>query len=289
MYPAPFEYYAPASVGEALALLAQNSDAKIIAGGHSLLPLMKLRLAQPAALIDIGKIADLHGIVDQGDTIKLGALTTHHEVEHSILLRHECPLLPEVAGHIGDRQVRNRGTIGGSLAHADPAADYPAAMLALGATVQTQGPDGKRTINVGELFTGLMQTSLHPNEIIVSVTVPKAHGKGTGVSYAKFSHPASRYAIAGVAVWLKLENDAVGDIRVGITGAADHAQRAFKTEDALKGKALHDDTIAAAANMAADGLTTLGDMYASADYRAHLVNTLAAQAIRTAHSRAHGM
>ncbi len=289
MYPAPFEYYAPTSVGEALSMLSKNADAKIIAGGHSLLPLMRLRLAQPAALIDIGKIADLRGISDTGDNIVLGALTTHHDVEYSVLLRHVCPLLPEVASHIGDRQVRNRGTLGGSLAHADPAADYPAAMLALGAQIEVQGPGGKRSIGADDLFTGLMQTSLKPNELIVSVRVPKTRGKGQGVAYAKFPHPASRYAVAGVAVWLKIENDQVSDIRVAVTGAADHAQRAKKSEDALKGKAMTDEGIADAAKLAADGLQTLGDMYASADYRAHLVTALAAEALNTAHARAHGV
>lgn len=288
MYPAPFEYYAPTSVGEALSLLTKNADAKILAGGHSLIPLMKLRLAQPTALIDIGKIADLRGINDMGDSIALGALTTHHQVEHSVLLRHNCPLLPEVASHIGDRQVRNRGTIGGSLAHADPAADYPAAMLALGAVIEAQGPNGKRTINADDLFTGLLQTSLNANELVVSVRVPKTGGNGAGVAYAKFAHPASRYAIVGVAVWVKIENDNVSDVRIGITGATDHAQRAQVTEATLKGKPLTDDSVADAAKMASDGLTMLGDMYASADYRAHLVNALTAQALTQAHHKAHG-
>jgi carbon-monoxide dehydrogenase medium subunit len=269
MYPAPFEYHAPASLTEALALMAQNADAKIIAGGHSLLPAMKLRLATPPALIDIGKLSDLKGIKDMGDKIAIGALTTHHEVEHSVLLRNECPLLPEVASHIGDRQVRNRGTMGGSLAHADPAADYPAAMLALGATVQAQGSNGARTISADELFTGLFSTAL-------------------GVAYAKFPHPASRYAVAGVAVWVHIQDDTVQDIRIGVTGATDHAQHATKAEDALKGKPMTDDNIAAAANMAADGLTTIGDIFASADYRAHLVNALTLQALNAAHHRAHG-
>ena len=288
MYPAPFEYYAPTTVGEALSLLAQNADAKLLAGGHSLIPLMKLRLAQPAALIDIGKITDLHGIQDMGDTIALGALTTHHQIEHSVLLRHQCPLLPEVASHIGDRQVRNRGTIGGSLAHADPAADYPAAMLALGATIEAQGPDGKRTLGADELFTGLFQTALHANEIITSVHVPKTNGHGGGVAYAKFPHPASRYAVAGVAVAVKIENDTVSEIRIGVTGAADHAQRATQAEDALRGKPMTEENIAAAAKLASAGLTTLGDMYASSEYRAQLVNALAADALTNAHHKAHG-
>jgi carbon-monoxide dehydrogenase medium subunit len=288
MYPAPFEYYAPASVSEALALLSQNADAKILAGGHSLLPLMKLRLAQPAALIDIGKIADLRGIHDMGDSIVIGALTTHHDIEHSILLRHECPLLPEVASHIGDLQVRNRGTIGGSLAHADPAADYPAALLALGATIEAQGPGGKRSIGAEDLFTGLFQTSLNANELVVSVRVPKTNGHGGGVAYAKFSHPASRYAVAGVAVWVKIENDAISAIRIGVTGAADHAQRATQAEDALRGNPMTDENIAAAAQLASADLNTIGDMYASPEYRAQLVKALAAQALNAAHHKAHG-
>lgn len=288
MYPAPFEYYTATSVGEALSLLASHADAKLLAGGHSLLPLMKLRLATPAALIDIGKIADLHGIHDNGDTVAIGALTTHHDVKHSALLRHHCALLPEVAAQIGDRQVRNRGTIGGSLAHADPAADYPAAMLALGATIEVQGADGSRTINADDLFTGLLQTSLGANEIITKVNVPKTTAHGSGVAYAKFSHPASRYAIAGVAVWVKLDHDNVSDIRIGVTGATDHARRATKSEDALKGKPLDEDNLAEAAKLASDGLTTLGDMYASSDYRAHLVTALAQQALTEAHHKAHG-
>ena len=288
MYPAAFDYYAPASVSEALSLLAKNGDAKLIAGGHSLLPQMKLRLATPPTLIDIGKIADLKGISDLGDKISLGALTTHHEVEHSALLRNSCPLLPEVASHIGDRQVRNRGTIGGSLAHADPAADYPAAMLALGAVVEVQGGSGKRTINADDLFTGLFSTAMNSNEILTAVHVPKTDAKGNGVAYAKFPHPASRYAVAGVAVWVNIQNDTVQDIRIGVTGASDHAQRATKAEAALQGKPMNEDNVAAAAKLASDGLTTIGDMYASSDYRAHLVQALALDALNKAHHRAHG-
>lgn len=288
MYPAPFEYYAPSSVSEALSLLAQNADAKLLAGGHSLLPAMKLRLATPPALIDIGKIADLRGISNMGDKISIGALTTHHDVEHSALLRNACPLVPEVASHIGDRQVRNRGTVGGSLAHADPAADYPAAMLALGAVIEAQSANGKRTINADDFFTGIFQTALGANEIVTAVHVPKTDAKGSGVAYAKFPHPASRYAVAGVAVWVKIDNDIVTDIRIGVTGAVDHAQRATKAEAALQGKPMTDDNINAAADSAADGMTTLGDIYASADYRAQLIRELARDALNSAHHRAHG-
>lgn len=288
MYPAAFEYYAPTSVSEALSLLATKSDAKLMAGGHSLLPQMKLRLATPATIIDIGKIPDMNTIQADGDNITLGALTTHHTVENSALLKSACPLLPEVASHIGDTQVRNRGTIGGSLSHADPAADYPAAMLALGATIEVQGANGNRMISADDLFTGLFTTSIQDNEILVKVHVPRTHARGTGVAYSKFPHPASRYAIAGVAVMVKIENDVVTDIRIGVTGAADHAQRASKAEGMLKGKPLSDENLADAAKSAADGMTMLGDLSASADYRAHLVNTMAARALGEAHHRAHG-
>ncbi len=288
MYPAPFEYYAPTSVSEALSLLASNADAKLLAGGHSLLPAMKLRLATPAALIDIGKIAELNGITDAGDKIVIGALTTHHQVETSLLMKSASPLLSKVAAHIGDTQVRNRGTIGGSLAHADPAADYPAAILALGAVIEVQGANGKRTINADDLFTGIFATSVGANEIVTAVHVPKTNAKGNGVAYAKFPHPASRYAIAGVAVWVNIQDDIVQDIRIGVTGASDHAQRATKAEAALKGKPMNDSNIEAAAKLASDGLATMGDMFASGDYRAHLVNTLALDALNEAHHAAHG-
>lgn len=287
MYPAAFEYFAPTTIGDALALLGKNPDAKLIAGGHSLLPMMKLRLAQPPALIDIGKIADLRGISDAGDTITIGALTTHDEIESSALLREACPLLPEVAAHIGDLQVRNRGTIGGSLAHADPAADYPAAMLALNAKIDVVGPNGKRTINAEDLFTGVMQTSLAANEIITAVRVPKTNGEGDGVAYEKFPHPASRYAVAGVAVWVNIRNGQITDARIGITGAADHARRAGKAEAALKGKPMHDDVIDSAAGATTDGWSAIGDLTASPEYRAHLVTELAHRALHRAHHRAH--
>jgi carbon-monoxide dehydrogenase medium subunit len=288
MYPAAFEYFAPTSVGEALTLLSKNADAKLLAGGHSLLPSMKLRLATPPTLIDIGKIAELQGIFDLGDKISIGALTTHHDIEHSATLRNACPLLPEVASQIGDRQVRNRGTIGGSLAHADPAADFPAAALALDATIEAQGAKGKRTIRADDFFTGIFQTSLGANELVTAVQVPKTDAKGNGVAYAKFPHPASRYAVAGVAVWVKIENDTITDIRIGVTGATDHAQRAKKAEEALRGKPMTDENIEKASALASDGLSGIGDLFASADYRLQLVNALAFKALNEAHHRAHG-
>src|SRR5437667_7905724 len=196
MYPAAFEYHAPASVAEALKLLGKLDDAKILAGGHSLIPMMKLRLAQPKHLIDLRKVSGLTGIKESGGTISLGAMSTHWEVESSKVLKGKCAIVSETAAMIGDPAVRNKGTIGGSLAHADPAADMPATVIALGAEFVCQGPKKTRTVKVDDWFTGLMETALGEEELLVSVRVP-ALAKGTGAAYMKFAHPASRFAIVG--------------------------------------------------------------------------------------------
>lgn len=283
MYSAPFDYQAPQTVNEALTLLSKNKDAKLLAGGHSLLPLMKLRLAQPPMLIDIGRIKELSGIRDMGDWIGFGALTTHTQVQWSDLVREHCPVMSEAASMIGDMQVRNRGTIGGSLAHADPAADYPAVVLALGAEIDAMGPKGQRTIKVDDFFKGLLTTALAPDEIITQVRVPKTTREGVGAGYEEMPHPASRYAVVGVAVWLKMDDSKVGDVRVGITGATDHAVRAAKMEDALRGNTLNRKLEESASALAADGLSCLGDMFASPEYRAHLVQVYARRALMKAH------
>jgi aerobic carbon-monoxide dehydrogenase medium subunit len=283
MYPAPFDYQAPQSVNEAISLLTANKDSKLLAGGHSLLPLMKLRLAQPSMLIDIGRIKELGGIRDMGDWIAMGALTTHTQVQWSELVREHCPVLSETASLIGDMQVRNRGTIGGSLAHSDPAADYPAVILALGAEIDAMGPQGKRTIKADDFFVGLMATALNSDELITQVRVPKTTKPGNGAAYEEMPHPASRYAVVGVAVWLMMDGNKVGDVRVGITGATDHAVRASKMENALRGNALDHKLEESASALATDGLTCLGDMFASSDYRAHLVRVYAKRALMKAH------
>jgi aerobic carbon-monoxide dehydrogenase medium subunit len=283
MYPAPFDYQAPETLNQAVSLLAQNKDAKLLAGGHSLLPLMKLRLAHPSMLVDIGRINELSGIRDMGNWIALGALTTHSQVQWSELVREHCPVLSAAASLIGDMQVRNRGTIGGSLAHADPAADYPAVILALGAEIDAFGPKGKRTIKAEDLFTGLLTTALSPEEIITEVRVPKTSKAGVGAAYDAMPHPASRYAVVGVGVWLKMEGSKVGDVRVGITGAANHAARASGMENALKGNDLDHKLEESASALAADGLTCLSDIFASSDYRAHLVRVYARRALSKAH------
>jgi carbon-monoxide dehydrogenase medium subunit len=289
MIPSTFDYAAPRSVDEALKLLAQHGDeAKLLAGGHSLLPMMKLRLAAPRFVVDIGRIAGLSGIRDAGDHFEIGALTTHHEVEASDLLARACPLLPETAGAIGDVQVRNRGTLGGSLSHFDPAADYPAAILALEAEITAQGREGERTIAAADFFTDTFQTALRPGEILTRVRVPRfaAH---TGSAYVKVHHPASGYAVVGVAVTLTLDGRrTIHRVRVGVTGLGPKAFRATAVERDLEGKHPEPGVVKAAAQRVAEGLEPLSDLYASAEYRAELARVYCRRALERALRRAKG-
>ena len=283
MYPAQFDYHSPASVQEAISLLGRlKDDAKVLAGGHSLLPMMKLRLAQPKHLIDLRKVPGLSGIKEDGGAIAIGALTTHYAVESSSLLKQKCPLLSEAAGTIGDPQVRNMGTIGGSLAHADPAADYPAAVIALGAELVAEGPKGKRTIKVDDFFKGLLTTALQPEEILVEIRIP-SWPAGTGMAYMKFPHPASRFAVVGVAALVTADGKKVG---VGITGAGTKATRARGVEAALAGKTLDAATIRAAAEKAADGVDVQADLQGSVEYKTHLLKVYCRRALEAALSRA---
>ncbi len=286
MFPGKFEYYAPTSVQEAVALLSQHQDAKVLAGGHSLMPAMKLRLANPAVLVDIGRIPGLSGIKVGTDGMIVGATTTHATVAASREVAKQCTALTEAAAQIGDLQVRNRGTMGGSLSHADPGADYPAVMLALGAEIKAVGPRGERTIAADDFFTGLLTTALRPDELLIQVRIPAlpAH---TGCAYVKFPNPASRYATVGVCAMVALDDKGkVTQARVGITGAGASASRARDTEAALQGKMPNDATIKQAAELAANGLDCLDDIHASADYRAHLVRVYAARALKAAAARA---
>ena len=283
MYPAQFDYHSPASVQEAISLLGRlKDDAKVLAGGHSLLPMMKLRLAQPKHLIDLRKVPGLSGIKEDGGAIAIGALTTHYAVESSSLLKQKCPLLTETAGTIGDPQVRNMGTIGGSLAHADPAADYPAAVIALGAELVAEGPKGKRTIKVDDFFKGLLTTALQPQEILVEIRIP-AWPAGTGTAYMKFPHPASRFAVVGVAALVTADGKKVG---VGITGVGTKATRARGVEAALAGKTLDAATIRAAAEKAADGVDVQADLQGSVEYKTHILKVYCRRALEAALSRA---
>jgi len=281
--PAEFTYHRASSVDEAISLLAELDDARPLAGGHSLLPAMKLRLSMPAALVDIGSIPGLAGIDRDGDDIRIGALTTHAAVAASDLVRSDCPALSDAAALIGDRQVRNRGTIGGSLAHADPGADYPTVVVALGATITAVGKGGAREIPAAEFFTGIFTTALEPGELVTSVRVPAA----TGAAYAKHKHPASGYAVAGVAAVVSTDGGTCTDARIAVGGVTGGPADAVAAAAALKGATVSDEAIAAASAKVADALAgAIGDTYASAAYRTHLAAVLARRALATAFERA---
>jgi carbon-monoxide dehydrogenase medium subunit len=269
MIPSAFDYVRPGSLDEAISALAANEDVKVLAGGHSLIPAMKLRLAQPRTLIDLTRLRDLSYLRQENNQVAIGAMTTHYEIESSSLIRSACPLLSELASHIGDVQVRNRGTIGGSLVHADPAADWPAAILALDAQLQIAGRDGRRTVKAEDFFVEMMQSAVQPNEILIEIRVPVT---SRSVAYVKFAQKASGFAIAGVAAVVDKKGKTV---RVGITGISSKPYRATEVEDALRGRELTPEAIAAAAEKATDGIETLNDIHASAEFRAHLgvVNT----------------
>ena len=278
MIPAAFDYVRAGSLDEALKLLSKHGDdAKVLAGGHSLLPAMKLRLAQPRVLIDIGRLSELNYVREEGGKIAIGALTTHYEIESSTLLREKCPLLPEVAGHIGDVQVRNRGTIGGSLVHADPAADWPAAALALEAEFEIAGPKGRRTVPAAQFFVDMLQTAVQPGEILSAIRVPTTP---KSVAYEKFAQKASGFAICGVAVVVE-----AGAARVGITGVSGKAYRATAVESALRGK-FSASLIPGASGKAAQGVEALSDIHASSEYRSHLAGVLTRRALERALARA---
>ncbi|MDX1547791.1 MAG: xanthine dehydrogenase family protein subunit M [Rhodothermales bacterium] len=280
MTPYAFEYQRAASVAEAVQLLQQHGmDAKLLAGGHSLIPAMKLRLSAPQVLIDVSGIDELRGIRVEGDRLHIGAGTTHRAVEHSDEVRQHCAVLARTAAHIGDPQVRNRGTLGGSLAHADPSADYPAVVLALGATIHVAGPGGAREIAADDFFQGLFTTALQDGEIITRVSVPALTG-GKRAAYAKFANPASRYAIVGVCAMLDVDRGpTVRSARIAVTGATAHAHRARSVEEKLAGQLVNEDTVAEAVAGMADGADLMSDLSASAEYRRHLVEVMTKKAI----------
>lgn len=287
MIPNAFEYHAASSVSEAISLLERHGDeAKILAGGHSLLPAMKLRLASPGVLVDITKIAELKGVVINGN-VNIGALTTWAALEHHEGLKSACHVLPEAVAQVGDIQVRNRGTLGGSLAHADPAADIPAVILALDGQIRAQGPGGERTIPVSDFFTDMLTTSLEPNEIITAVILPTL-GAGEGAAYAKFAHPASGYAIVGAAAYVKLEGGKVSAARLAITGAGPLPTRQTAAEQAILGSDGSAEAVASAAEQAGQGMDVLGDIHASEDYRRAMVKVYAKRALSAAIARARG-
>ena len=287
MYSANFEYYRAQSLADVHRLIAAHPGAKLLAGGHSLVPLLKLRLAAPSAVVDIGRVAELRGITTRGDDIRIGALTTHADVAASAELRAAAPALAEAAAKIGDPAIRNRGTVGGNVAHADPASDLPTVLVALGARMIAAGPKGERTIAADEFFTGLMATALAEDEILLAIDV-RAGRRGDGSAYEKYSHPASRYAVVGAAALLTVQDGTCRAARVAIGGLLPAARRARSVENALVGKAASEDTFAAAATqVTADlGRDVTGDMYASAEYRAAVVPVYIKRALANAAARA---
>lgn len=288
MIPSKFEYHAPQTLPKALRLLAEHKeDAKLLAGGQSLVPAMKLRLAAPAILIDLNRVGALRYVTQKDDHFAIGAMATHYMLESARTVLRKCPLLAQVASHIGDVQVRNRGTIGGSLVHADPAADWPTAMLALDAELKLSSARGERTIKASEFFKGLFTTMIEPDEILTEIKVP-AFATRTGSTYVKVEQPASGFALCGVAAMVTVDEQGIcQEARVAITGVTDKQFRARGVEAVLTGQKLDFNVIANAAAKASEGIISpLDDIHASGDYRLHLARTYAKRALTEAMSRA---
>lgn len=281
MIPAAFDYAAPTTVEEAAALLQEHGDeAKLLAGGHSLLPLMKLRLALPSFLVDLGRIPGLSYIREDGDRIAIGAMTTHYALQSSALLATRVPLLSEAAGMVGDMQVRNRGTIGGSISHADPASDLPAVVVALGAEIVAQGPDGARTIPAGEFFQDIWTSALELDEVVTEIRVPA--GDGRSQNYQKFRQRSADWAIVGVAVNLGRDNGNVTDASVVLTNVGPTPIRAAGVEQVLTGVQLTPESIREASACAGDGLEPSDELKASRAYKRHLAQVLTRRALEAA-------
>jgi carbon-monoxide dehydrogenase medium subunit len=278
-----FEYAAPSSLKDALGLLA-GDDVKVLAGGMSLIPLMKLRLATPGQLVDIGRIPDLNYIREDKGALRIGATTTHYQIESSATVRSRCPLLAEAAAHIGDIQVRNMGTIGGSVAHADPAADYPASLLALETRVVLVTAKGERELPIAEFFVDTFTTALEPGEIIRELIVP-VEEQSAGTSYQKMLQPASGFAIVGIAARVKKSGGKVTMARVGVTGLSGKPYRANSVEKALEGTSGSASDVQKAAASVAAGVDANSDLHASADYRKHLAKVYTMRALTVALSR----
>ncbi len=287
MYAPEFRYYRASSVAEATALLAEHPDSKLLAGGHSLIPALKLRLAAPSALIDIGRIDGLRGISTDAGTIRIGALTTHTQIASSAGLSEAAAALSEAAGMIGDPSVRNRGTIGGNVAHADPASDLPAVLTCLGAEFIMEGPGGERRVAAPEFFEGLMTTALGEHEVLTAIELPAA-GAGANSAYAKFAQPASRYAVIGAAAKLSQHDGRCGTASVTLGGVVPAPVRASAVEQALVGRPLTEECIAEASRATADCLVddeVLGDVYASAAYRKAVAHVWVRRALTAAAAR----
>jgi aerobic carbon-monoxide dehydrogenase medium subunit len=286
MRPAEFEYHRPTSIDEAVSLLGSVEDSRPLAGGHSLLPMMKLRLATPAALVDLGHVAGLDEIAEENGGLRIGAMATHGSVAGSELAIGICPVIAETAGAIGDVQVRNCGTIGGSVAHADPGADYPTLLKALGATIVVHGTGGEREISADDFFRGIFETALEPGELVTAVKV-RTTAAGTGAAYVKHRHPASGYTVVGTAAVVSVEGGNCSAARLTIGGVTSPPVHAAAAEEALVGGPGSEEAIAAAAEKVPEAIPeATGDTYASGEYRTHLATVLAARALRRAFERA---
>lgn len=281
MIPAQFDYHAPASVDEALTLLAQaGDDAKILAGGQSLIPVLKLRMAAPEVLIDLGKVDGLSGIRDDGDALLIGAMTPHHEVATNALVAEHARLITEAVQTVADPQVRHRGTFGGALVHADPAGDMPAPVLALDAEFDIAGPGGIRTVAAADFFEDLFTTAVGEDEILTQVRIPKR--TGWGADYQKFTRVAQQWSIVGVAATVRVEGDAIADAKVALTNMGSVPVRASAVESAIAGRPIEGDAIEAAAQSAAEGTNPPSDLNGDPEYRRHLATVLTARALRAA-------
>ena len=285
MVAATFDYHAPSTLSEALALLAANPNSKILAGGHSLIPMMKLRLADPDALIDLGGVEGLSYVRESAGALAIGAMTTYYDIIASGAVRASAPVIAEAASQVADPQVRNMGTIGGSLSHADPAADLPAVMLALGAEFTAASASGDRAISADDFFVDLFTTALGAGEILTEIRIPAA-APGSGAAYAKMANKASHFAIVGAAASVTVENGRCSAARIGITGAGASAYRASESESRLVGSDLGEGAVFSAAGHATDGVEMNEDIHASAEYREHLTKVFALRAIKAAIARA---
>jgi aerobic carbon-monoxide dehydrogenase medium subunit len=286
MFPAKFAYAAPANLQEAIGLL-EDPEAKVLAGGHSLLPLMKLRLAQPKLLVDIGRIPGLAYVRSEDGQLAIGAMTTYRQIQFSGVVHGAAPVLAEAVAEVGDPQVRAKGTLAGALAHADPAGDLPAVALALGGSVRVVGPDGERDIDLDGFFVDMLTTALQDREIIREVRL-RAQPPGSGAAYQKFDQPASHYALTGVCAVVSLGGDSIASARIGVTGVGPKAYRPSAVEQALIGRPAEEEAVRTAVQTVADGIDVQGDIHASPEYRAHLARVFTRRAVLQAAQRAKG-
>ncbi len=287
MIPSGFEYHRATSIDDAIAKLSENEDAKLLAGGHSLLPMMKLRFAEPPCLIDINGIEELKGICMDGDTITIGAMTTENELINSEILQKHCSLLVDAAKLVADPQVRNRGTIGGDVAHGDPGNDHPAVMLALDATIVVRGPNGQRELAANGFFMGTYWTALEEHDILVALKIP-AQKSGVGYGYNKLKRKTGDYAVAGSPVVVEMDGDVIRDIRIGLTNVAACAIRAEAAEDILRGQTLSDDLLKQAENAIIEACDPAVDLRGDEEYKSHMAAVMARRSIIQAVENARG-